>query len=228
MSALQHFYAQQQQQTNLSPIFLSQFQHHLMARAAAMAHGGLSPTSPTLTSPNQEIDMSLKNVGLGSPPMRPLKRTLEPKSQGSSPSKKAKISPGGLPRKKASRKLAFDEDKTSPVSGTIIRELAEGEEVPAIRKGTQKSWKICRHCLLTFFTFVQVTFLLNSMWLKWPRRPKPSWPKSRTKSVTIVADYVKRCTRTLSVLHSIGKLFFVSRGFDCHAFLMKGGIENDS
>ena len=118
-----------------------------------MAHGGLSPTSPTLTSPNQEIDMSLKNVGLGSPPMRPLKRTLEPKSQSSSPSKKAKISPGGLPRKKASRKLAFDEDKTSPVSGTIIRELAEGEEVPAIRKGTQKSWKICRHCLLTFFYF---------------------------------------------------------------------------
>lgn len=133
LSALQHFYAQQQQQQpNLSPIFLSQFQHHLMARAAAMAGG--SPTSPTLTSPNQEIDMSLKSVGLGSPPIRPLKRSLTP--QSSSPSKKSKISPnGGLPRKKASRKLAFDEDKTSPVSGTIIRELAEGEEVPAIRKG---------------------------------------------------------------------------------------------
>ena len=90
LSALQHFYAQQQQQQpNLSPIFLSQFQHHLMARAAAMAGG--SPTSPTLTSPNQEIDMSLKSVGLGSPPMRPLKRSLTP--QSSSPSKKSKISP---------------------------------------------------------------------------------------------------------------------------------------
>ena len=52
--------------------------------------------------------------------------------------KKAKLNGnGGLPRRKASRKLAFDEDKTSPVSGTIIRELAEGEEVPTpIHKGT--------------------------------------------------------------------------------------------
>ena len=147
LSALQHFYAQQQQQQpNLSPIFLSQFQHHLMARAAAMA--GESPTSPILTSPSQEIDMSLKSVGLGSPPIRPLKRSLTP--QSSSPSKKSKISPnGGLPRKKASRKLAFDEDKTSPVSGTIIRELAEGEEVPAIRKGKRNKEKKCRHNLLT-------------------------------------------------------------------------------
>ncbi|XP_040563555.1 insulinoma-associated protein 1 [Lepeophtheirus salmonis] len=38
-------------------------------------------------------------------------------------------------RKKSARKLAFDEDKTSPVSGTIIRQRAEGEEIPAIHKG---------------------------------------------------------------------------------------------
>lgn len=158
MSALQHFYAQQQQQhqqPNLSPIFLSQFQHHLMARAAAMA--GESPTSPILTSPSQEIDMSLKSVGLGSPPIRPLKRSLTPKSQSSSPSKRSKVSSnGGLPRKKASRKLAFDEDKTSPVSGTIIRELAEGEEVPAIRKGSKRiKEKKCQHdYLLTLLFFI--------------------------------------------------------------------------
>ena len=127
LSALQHFYVQQQQNSPISPIF-AQFQHQLMARAAAMA----APLSP-MTSPT-EVDMSLKNVGLGSPPIRPLKRSpTSPKSSQSTPSKKAKTST--LPRKKASRKLAFDEDKTSPVSGTIIRELAEGEEVPAIRKG---------------------------------------------------------------------------------------------
>jgi hypothetical protein len=38
-------------------------------------------------------------------------------------------------RRMASRRLPFDEDKTSPVSGTLIRELADGEEIPAIHKG---------------------------------------------------------------------------------------------
>eukprot|EP00096_Caligus_rogercresseyi_P010816 TRINITY_DN4053_c0_g1_i1.p1 TRINITY_DN4053_c0_g1~~TRINITY_DN4053_c0_g1_i1.p1 ORF type:complete len:380 (-),score=73.39 TRINITY_DN4053_c0_g1_i1:1276-2415(-) len=51
-------------------------------------------------------------------------------SQAASPEKKTKLS-----RKKTSRKLTFDEDKSSPVSGTIIRQRAEGEEVPAIHKG---------------------------------------------------------------------------------------------
>ena len=38
-------------------------------------------------------------------------------------------------KRRISRKLAFDEDKSSPVSGTIIRELAEGEEIPVIKTG---------------------------------------------------------------------------------------------
>ncbi|QQP50316.1 Nervous fingers 2 CG12809PAlike, partial [Caligus rogercresseyi] len=54
-------------------------------------------------------------------------------SQAASPEKKTKLS-----RKKTSRKLTFDEDKSSPVSGTIIRQRAEGEEVPAIHKGMYK------------------------------------------------------------------------------------------
>ena len=70
---------------------------------------------------------------------RPSSGPSSPKSNGGNTPKKAKLNGnnGGLtPRRKASRKLAFDEDKTSPVSGTIIRELAEGEEVPCVRKGT--------------------------------------------------------------------------------------------
>ena len=67
---------------------------------------------------------------------RPSSTECSPSKVNGSTPKKAKLNGnGGLPRRKASRKLAFDEDKTSPVSGTIIRELAEGEEVPAIRKG---------------------------------------------------------------------------------------------
>ena len=36
-----------------------------------------------------------------------------------------------------SRKLTFDEDKTSPVSGTLIRELADGEEIPMYKTGKE-------------------------------------------------------------------------------------------
>jgi len=122
----------------LSPFLLQQ---HFLARAAAMVT--VSTTSPSYETKESSMDLTLKTVGLGSPPLRPypaggeLKR---PSSTECSPPKatpkKAKLNGNGsLPRRKASRKLAFDEDKTSPVSGTIIRELAEGEEVPAIRKG---------------------------------------------------------------------------------------------
>ena len=45
---------------------------------------------------------------------------------------------GSAGRRKASRRLPFDEDKSSPVSGTVIRELAEGEEIPAIHKGERQ------------------------------------------------------------------------------------------
>ena len=38
-------------------------------------------------------------------------------------------------RKRVSRRLTFDEDKTSPVSGTLIRELADGEEIPMYQTG---------------------------------------------------------------------------------------------
>ena len=137
--------------TPLSPLFLQQ---QLLARAAVAAASS-NNNIPNLNSPPNSnfpaenskchphlagampgvTDLTLKSIGLGSPPLKPfgIKRPSpeSPKSSRGSPTKKTKISP----RRKASRKLAFDEDKTSPVSGTIIRELAEGEEVPAIHKG---------------------------------------------------------------------------------------------
>ena len=60
-------------------------------------------------------------------------RTSGDESGGSS-SKKVRIN-GLSGRRKVARKVPFDEDKTSPVSGTLIRELADGEEIPAIHKG---------------------------------------------------------------------------------------------
>lgn len=47
------------------------------------------------------------------------------------PEKKTK----SIKKTKTSRRLNFDEDKTSPVSGTIIRQLEEGEEPLVVRKG---------------------------------------------------------------------------------------------
>ena len=147
LSALQSLSAGSTGSSPLSPLSPFLFQQHFLARAASIA--ATSPTSPIFEA-NREtpaisppgVDLSIKTIGLGSPPIRPfpVKRsaTTSPKSSsGGSTPKKAKLSSNGqsLPRRKASRKLAFDEDKTSPVSGTIIRELAEGEEVPGIRKG---------------------------------------------------------------------------------------------
>ncbi|KAA0202100.1 hypothetical protein HAZT_HAZT003106 [Hyalella azteca] len=67
----------------------------------------------------------------------PLYKALPPPVSGDtraasfSPDKKSKS-----PKKtKASRRLNFDEDKSSPVSGTIIRELGEGEAPLVVRKG---------------------------------------------------------------------------------------------
>ena len=63
-------------------------------------------------------------------------RTSSDESAGSSV-KKIRSTGSAVPgrRKVARRLLPFDEDKSSPVSGTLIRELADGEEIPAIHKG---------------------------------------------------------------------------------------------
>ena len=49
--------------------------------------------------------------------------------------KASSTSTGNAARKRVSRRLTFDEDKSSPVSGTLIRELADGEEIPMYQTG---------------------------------------------------------------------------------------------
>lgn len=113
----------------LNPITLqtlvSQYQQQQVAAAAAAA---------IRTAPAEDLSVKSDPIRVPSVPSKGTKRpapTEEPKKARS-------------PRKKAARKLAFDEDKSSPVSGTIIRELAEGEEIPAVRKGKCAGFYACK------------------------------------------------------------------------------------
>ena len=93
---------------------MSQYHQALLQQQQLLA----SPTSqPPPTTPDLEDDDSNRKRSLPDGNEKPVKRSKS------------------TPKKKSSRRLAFDEDKTSPVSGTIIRERAEGEEIPAIHKG---------------------------------------------------------------------------------------------
>ena len=40
-----------------------------------------------------------------------------------------------LIKRKMSKKINFNDETTSPVSGTVIRQLGEGESLPEVRKG---------------------------------------------------------------------------------------------
>ena len=40
-----------------------------------------------------------------------------------------------LIKRKISKKMNFNAETTSPVSGTVIRQLGEGESLPEVRKG---------------------------------------------------------------------------------------------
>lgn len=90
---------------------------------------GLNLTTRPLGSPRLTTPIKVPAKSPGSSVATPQKRK-SPSTSGSS-EKKLKTSK----KTKAARRLNFDEDKTSPVSGTIIRELAEGEEPLVVRKG---------------------------------------------------------------------------------------------
>lgn len=80
------------------------------------------------------LDLSLKNQAPITPPCTPSpgnKRTVTPTPE--QPIKKIKT-PTPAKKTKAIRKLNFDEDNSSPVSGTIIRELGPDETL-VVRKG---------------------------------------------------------------------------------------------
>ncbi|XP_068220188.1 uncharacterized protein [Palaemon carinicauda] len=108
----------------------------------------LAFTSVPMRSPQEGLNLSLRPPGSPrhSTPIKipakspvsnvttatttPQKRKSQSTASGT-PEKKAKTTK----KSKASRRLNFDEDKSSPVSGTIIRELEEGEEPLVVRKG---------------------------------------------------------------------------------------------
>ncbi|XP_018573515.1 insulinoma-associated protein 1a-like [Anoplophora glabripennis] len=83
------------------------------------------------------LDLSLKSQAPITPPCTPSpgckKSSQSPTPEV--PTKKPKLpTPNSTKKSKATRKLNFDEDNSSPVSGTIIRELRPDENL-VIRKG---------------------------------------------------------------------------------------------
>lgn len=96
----------------------------------------------TLSTP---LDLSLKSNTPITPPATPTpltppsrKRSIElvtPATPQDDPSSKKAWSKTPLKKNKAVRKLSFDEDNTSPVSGTIIRQLRDDEPPLVVRKG---------------------------------------------------------------------------------------------
>ncbi|KAL7645285.1 UNVERIFIED_CONTAM: hypothetical protein RMT77_003671 [Armadillidium vulgare] len=94
--------------------------------------------NPSNTSAEQNVNLSLSfahTTPNKSPPPSPDVTVVSPIKRKTpsctvTPEKKKSIK-----KTKTSRRLNFDEDKTSPVSGTIIRQLEEGEEPLVVRKG---------------------------------------------------------------------------------------------
>ncbi|GFG37107.1 hypothetical protein Cfor_06540 [Coptotermes formosanus] len=96
--------------------------------------GSEEPQCHLYCSTPPPLDLSLKSATPITPPSTPSpaspvrKRTTAPES----PTPKTK---SVSKKSKAVRRLNFDEDKTSPVSGTIIRELGADEAPLVVRKG---------------------------------------------------------------------------------------------
>lgn len=78
------------------------------------------------------LDLSLKNQPPITPPCTPSPENKRAASNPEVPTKKKP--PAVAKRSKITRKLNFDEDNSSPVSGTIIRELRPDETL-VVRKG---------------------------------------------------------------------------------------------
>lgn len=97
----------------------------------------LSTTRPPPGSPRQAtpIKVPTKSPAGASCAATPQKRKSPSSSTSSTTATSEKKLKTSSKKTKAARRLNFDEDKTSPVSGTIIRELAEGEEPLVVRKG---------------------------------------------------------------------------------------------
>lgn len=92
----------------------------------------LTTSSTTTASP---LDLSLKNQPSSAPITPPCTPSPENKRVACTPDVPTKKKPpASVKRSKITRKLNFDEDNSSPVSGTIIRELRPDETL-VVRKG---------------------------------------------------------------------------------------------
>ncbi|KAH1008094.1 hypothetical protein HUJ04_005238 [Dendroctonus ponderosae] len=109
----------------LDPSFL-QFQHYIRYSSEPLE----------LTATSTPLDLSVKTTPVPiTPPCTPSPKTRTPLSPTPEvPSKKVKLNSPNPKKSKATRKLNFDEDNSSPVSGTIIRELRPDEHL-VVRKG---------------------------------------------------------------------------------------------
>ena len=114
-----------------------------------------SPVSPDLAP---GVDMSIKtpmnilpniNKPFPIPPLHgvqpnfpdisPKKRHFEEADGSCYPSEKKSKMCGTGPRRKSGKKTSLNDETSSPVSGTVIRQLGEGEALPEIRKGEQNT-----------------------------------------------------------------------------------------
>ena len=84
-------------------------------------------------------------------------------------------------KRKLSRKDDFDDESRSPVSGTVIKKLAEGEPVPEIKKGEEKKEKNISK------TFHQVILILSTMLWKSQKKLKKNWRRLKTELETTFA-----------------------------------------
>ncbi|KAF7279012.1 hypothetical protein GWI33_007653 [Rhynchophorus ferrugineus] len=108
---------------HLDPQFI-QFQHYIRYT---------EPLELTTSSP---LDLSLKTTQVPiTPPCTPSPKTKTSSSPTpDGPTKKIKLSSPTPKKNKVTKNLNFDEDNSSPVSGTIIRKLAPDEHL-VVRKG---------------------------------------------------------------------------------------------
>ncbi|KAL1512935.1 hypothetical protein ABEB36_002434 [Hypothenemus hampei] len=94
-------------------------------------------TEPIELTSASPLDLSVKTSQVPiTPPCTPSPKTKTPPKSPTPevPSKKTKLNLPSSKKTKAIRKLNFDEDNSSPVSGTIIRELRPDEHL-VVRKG---------------------------------------------------------------------------------------------
>ena len=105
--------------SNLTSLPLSMSYKSSVDSLYSPAKSSVSKTPSTASNTSSALSCSVR--------FKPTSLLLKPKASATST--------GNAARKRVSRRLTFDEDKSSPVSGTLIRELADGEEIPMYQTG---------------------------------------------------------------------------------------------